>query len=452
MDQYLSRYAESEISALAHLPKAFHWSNVIVIPACAEDMGFVEALLTDAKASGPILLILVINGTKASSPCVLDVNTKLFCGVEQRGRIAWQCPAGAGPWINEFEGSSVSVMQVDRFSNGRELPSKGGVGHARKIGADLATWLIHNGHIDSPWIHCTDADARLPGRYFTASDALGGDKENTALIYPFRHCAGDGDSVAIVAATQIYELSLRYYLAGLRRAKSPYAFHTIGSTLAVHAHHYAKVRGFPSRQAGEDFYLLNKLAKLAPVHQFSEGRDCGPIELQSRSSDRTPFGTGAAVSELVRLQDPWLEFRLYHPGIFALLGLWLQRMPELWPRGMSEPDKALETGLLESNGPAIDKADIRVLVWALIELGVPAALTHAWAHSRNQAQFTRQMHTWFDAFRTLKLVHHLRDRHLKSVPCAELICRSEFKQWVRADKDLHDNLIRVKQVVKSAQS
>ena len=48
----------------------------------------------------------------------------------------------------------------------------------------------------------------------------------------------------------------------MKYARSPYAFHTIGSTMAVSANHYAKVRGFPKREAGEDFYLLNKLAKV----------------------------------------------------------------------------------------------------------------------------------------------------------------------------------------------
>ncbi len=34
-----------------------------------------------------------------------------------------------------------------------------------------------------------------------------------------------------------------------------------GSSLGVLAPAYAEVRGFPRRQAGEDFYLLDKLAK-----------------------------------------------------------------------------------------------------------------------------------------------------------------------------------------------
>ena len=61
-------------------------------------------------------------------------------------------------------------------------------------------------------------------------------------------------------------LSLRYYVAGMKYARSHLThFHTIGSTMAVRASYYAKVRGFPKREAGEDFYLLNKLAKVGTV-------------------------------------------------------------------------------------------------------------------------------------------------------------------------------------------
>ncbi len=77
----------------------------------------------------------------------------------------------------------------------------------------------------------------------------------------------------VFLATQLYELSLRYYVAGMKFARSPYAFHTIGSSMAVSPVHYARVRGFPKREAGEDFYLLNKLAKLGSVLELDRGSD-----------------------------------------------------------------------------------------------------------------------------------------------------------------------------------
>ena len=117
-------------------------------------------------------------------------------------------------------------------------------------------------------------------------------------------------------------------------AGSPYAFHTIGSTMAVSAVHYAKVRGFPKREAGEDFYLLNKLAKVGSVLELDVGTDDGAIEIDSRRSDRVPFGTGAAVNKITGLADPVREFQFYDPEVFGLLKTWATEPA----RGLACPD------------------------------------------------------------------------------------------------------------------
>ena len=72
-------------------------------------------------------------------------------------------------------------------------------------------------------------------------------------------------------ATALYELRLHHYVLGLEYAGSPYAYHTLGSCLAVKADAYAQVRGFPKRAGAEDFYLLNKLAKLGAMPRL-QGR------------------------------------------------------------------------------------------------------------------------------------------------------------------------------------
>ena len=74
---------------------------------------------------------------------------------------------------------------------------------------------------------------------------------------------------AIDQATVMYEISLRYYVLGLAAARSSYAYQSIGSTLCVDAPAYLSVRGFPKRAVGEDFYLLDKLAKVGPLRRIS---------------------------------------------------------------------------------------------------------------------------------------------------------------------------------------
>lgn len=410
MDKYLRFYAEPETTALGGLVEAARqnaeWANVVVIPACNESAEF---LRPPPPGTGRNLMILVINETDTAHASVSLNNRALAAAVRMRFESVWESAEdGAGFKLTLFsdEPANRDVLLVDRFGKDRKLPFKGGVGHARKIGADVAAWLIHRQHIKSPWIHCTDADVRLPETYFNCSNAwLDAGPEYAALVYPFRHRGLEGFSEpdAVIRATHLYELSLHYYVAGLKFAGSPYAFHTIGSTMAVNAKHYAKVRGFPKREAGEDFYLLNKLAKVGPVLELSASADCRPIEIAARRSDRVPFGTGAAVNTISSLNDPLQEFRFYNPRVFELLQDWLMSWPVLWPSGSSD---------LQHYQPA--------LLAGLKAMGAEKALVHAFTHSKDLGQFTRQMHTWFDAFRTLKLIHFLRDEFFPSVDYNQL--------------------------------
>src|SRR5690606_25563210 len=56
-----------------------------------------------------------------------------------------------------------------------------------------------------------------------------------------------------------YEIFLRYYALGLQYAAYPYAFQTVGSSMAARASIYASIGGMNRRKAGEDFYFLHKV-------------------------------------------------------------------------------------------------------------------------------------------------------------------------------------------------
>jgi hypothetical protein len=167
VEQYLHRYAVPETSELAELPGGLQWAQVVVIPACNETTGF---LRQSPRCIGRILLILVINETTGAAPEVSTANRTLAGEVDKRHERIWQSTCGLTLYGDPEE--KLDVLLVDRFSDSRKLPAKGGVGHARKIGADLATRLISDGRVQSRWIHCTDADVRLPAGYFNASASI----------------------------------------------------------------------------------------------------------------------------------------------------------------------------------------------------------------------------------------------------------------------------------------
>ncbi len=403
MEKYLQRYAEAGTWASAEIPAGEPWRHVLVIPVCNEESSILRPL---PPGAGRVLMILVVNEREGTAPGVTAANRAFADEVAQRFQWKWQSNPPAGLTLFSDPGSPRDVLLVDRFSEGRRFAGRGGVGHARKTGADIAACLVHRQRVLSPWIHCSDADVTLPKDYFSAAGAaVPGDSEAAAaLIYPFRHVAPEGGADdRVLRMSRLYEYSLRYYVAGLKYARSPYAFHTIGSTMAVSAGHYAKVRGFPRREAGEDFYLLNKLAKVGPVRTLDEETQCGPLAIAARLSDRVPFGTGAAVGKMMALENPSRDFLLYHPEVFRLLKEWLASMPLFWQRQSAGLAEVLEPLALER------------LVGPLRDAGAVEALEHSLRQSSDFTRFARHMHTWFDAFRTLKLVHHLRDHHYPSV-------------------------------------
>jgi hypothetical protein len=91
----------------------------------------------------------------------------------------------------------------------------------------------------------------------------------------------------------------------------------------------------------------------------------------------------------------------------------------------------------------------KALLDGLKKIGTDRALDHAFRQSRDPDQFKRQMHIWFDAFRTLKLIHSLRER-FPSVSYAGLAANQVFGQLLAQDPDLADLHEKLRQKLSTA--
>jgi hypothetical protein len=389
-EQYLAEYAEPESAVVSRIEERF--TRAIVVPLYGEASDFIDGYLSALRhAQGRTLCIVVVNGALDSATDRHEQNARCMAELLERVGPVVSLQAAPPIWLGAVPGARTSVLLIDRQSEGARLPKKQGVGLARRIGCDVALALHRAGQLESPWLATSDADVELPVDYFAGIEAT--PPLASAVVYPFRHVPRGAPDID--GATALYEIFLRYYVLGLARALSPYAFHTIGSTLALRADCYAMVRGFPKRAAGEDFYILNKIAKVGPISRPRRA----PVRIRARSSSRVPFGTGRAVARICEERAREQELTLYHPRTFELVAA-LQRCLVNFARTR---DFALAERAFEP--VAVPRAALSSLLNAL---SLEAALKDAAREAPNEAQLQRRIHTWFDAFRCLKFVHAIR--------------------------------------------
>jgi hypothetical protein len=248
-------------------------------------------------------------------------------------------------------------------------------------------------------IICFDADSLCDENYLV-------ELENHFKRHPktpgcsiyFEHpVAGDIFNSEIYEGIINYELHLRYYNQCLRFCNLPYAFHTVGSSMAVRSSAYQKQGGMNKRKAGEDFYFLHKIIQLG---NFSELKSTRVIP-SPRISDRVPFGTGKAIGDWVKANCD--EFRTYSFLSFQLIKEFIDLVPDLFLYPFNN--------FTEKNNQA-NKFDH--LFDFLKNEKFELALEEIKKNSTDLVSFTNRFFRWFDAFRVLKLIHYLRDNQFQN--------------------------------------
>lgn len=417
--KYLEHYAEIEASYGASLAEtSAPYPAVVVIPSYGEYESLVQTLESLPSCSvGKPLVVLVVNQRDDCPDWARTANRKLLTGLRSNPAYEGQ-PCVLGPGVERLTSNDHDLVLIDRTEPGRRLPRRQGVGLARKIGTDFAFGLWASGGLEGLWIHCTDADVLLPADYFerpTTGLVDHGSAAMTAapaaLVLDFLHSTDESENAGI--AILQYELFLRYYVLGLRSARSPYAFHAIGSTLVINPSAYAQVRGFPRREAAEDFHLLAKLAKVGRIQPL-RGE---PIVLSGRESTRVPFGTGRAVSLSRARAERGEAFPAYDPRNFSWLGVWLESLNAL------AADPTTPIASLLAKHAAEPQVDPTRLIRILDSLG---AIEGAQKALQKKGDTLRSLNECFDALATLKLIHALRDEVHPDIPLDQALRRAEF--------------------------
>ena len=383
---YLKRRAMQgpwEIEGLAAVPLR----GGIIIPSLAESASIpalLDSLCADQTlpASGLAVLFVVNNRLDASEAERADNRLTLELLRSLRDKLPFP------------------LLLIDAATDNFVLPLRdGGVGVARKLGHDLLLPRLDFASGD-PLLISLDADTIVEPGYAGAIIRHFSNTPSGGAVIPYVH--RQGSSEAENSAIERYELFLRCYVAGLHYAGSPYAFHTVGSAMACRASAYVNCGGMNRRMAGEDFYFLQSLAKTSGVAKVS-GTQVYP---SPRRSGRVPFGTGRAVGALLD-GDPGAV--LFHrPECFQLLKEWLQ-LAEEGCRGRW------------SDLPERSRQVSTVLFDYLAGQGFSLAWQRLLQHNKGPERLCKGFHDWFDAFRTMKLMHLFADELYPRGEPAELL-------------------------------
>ncbi len=364
-NQYLQKHQlfPPQITTLPHRDLGL----IIVIPCHDEpDLNTtLDSLWACQSPECAVEIIVIINAAATASDAV-----------QQRNRQTWEL---ARTWIAAHQNPKLSVHLLHFFDL---APRHAGAGLARKLGMDEAVARFHTLNRPKGVIVALDADCRVDSNYLQAIENHFQRHPKTpgCAIY-FEHPL-DNDP-PLNAGIIHYELFLRYYIHGLRFSGFPYAYHTVGSSMAVRSEIYQRQGGMNRRQAGEDFYFLHKII---PLGGFTELRETTVIP-SARVSHRVPFGTGKAQREWLR--NGLTEYPVYNPRVFCDLRALFAHVDRFFTADPTLPLDHLPDSIAHY----------------LVENNFSSKLSEIQQNAASVASFNKRFYQWFNGFRVLKFIH-----------------------------------------------
>jgi hypothetical protein len=344
---------------------------VVVIPAHDEKdlIASVSCLQDCITPNCAVEVIVIFNASEDSAISIIDVNNRAMRNLQT--------------WFSAIEKPTFELYCIAE----NNLPKKhAGVGLARKIGMDEAVRRFNKTNFADGIVLCFDADSKCEENYLVEVEKhFKKNIETGACSIHFEHpIYGNEFSVDVYKGIENYELHLRYYKNGLAYAHLPFAYHTIGSSMAVRVSAYCEQGGMNRRKAGEDFYFLQKFID---VGLLSELKSTTLIP-SPRPSHRVPFGTGRAIQEMI---DAEREIdKSYAFECFNVIKECFENVRH-WYHANTEVNEILLAFIGEEK-------------WN-------SKLEEIRSQSSTLERFEKRFFQWFNAFQTLKFIHYLRDHH-----------------------------------------
>ncbi len=293
--KYFERFSSNE-KIFSDNPRSD--TGIIVVIPCYNEYKIDDTLNSIDLAHKPscgVEVIVIVNSSENTPSDIVEHNKKVYTKL---------CNDAISGKYKNFK------LQSHYIDN---VPKKiAGVGNARKLGMDEAVRRFDYLNLPNAILVSLDADSLVSVDYLTSIEKIFNNSlDAVGAVFQFQHNYNDEtvDNQTKKACKQ-YEMYLRYFRLSLKKIGVIESFHTIGSCLAVRALAYIKMGGMSKRQGGEDFYFLHKLAQLGKIEEVNEIL----VIPSPRISDRVPFGTGPAISEIIRNT----EYKVYPYCLFLL--------------------------------------------------------------------------------------------------------------------------------------
>lgn len=305
----------------------------------------------------------------------------------------------AGEWKNSNKDCFFRLFILDI---GSPEIRKWGVGLCRKAGMDEALRRFDIIDNKNGVIASLDADCIVEPNYFiTLENELFFKKERYACSIYFEHpLYGNDFPPEIYWNIANYELHLRIFLQGLIYSGFPYAYHTIGSAMAVKAYAYMKSGGMNRNQAGEDFYFIQKMVTSGGYFSLT----ATTVYPSPRISNRVPFGTGPAISRMVL--DYGKPFLTYNTKAFEELKVLFNAADKLYHCSKKESE------IFYTSLPPGVKSFIFKEEWN-------EKMAEIKNNTSGAGSFSKRFFSWFNMFRIVRYLNHVHTVQYEKKPVIE---------------------------------
>lgn len=347
--------------------------NTVVVIPCYDEPAILEtlsSLRSCNSAQNEVEVIVIVNSSEITDIEIVNFNQNTHKTISE-----WAVNNNKD-WI-KFH--SILIENIPK--------KHAGAGYARKVGMDEAINRFLQANKEEGIICSLDADSTVADNYFIEIENLFKKQHvNGCSIYFEHDIAGDEFSDEVYKRICEYETHLRYYKLALQYANFPFSHYTVGSSFAVGVQAYCAQGGMNKKQAGEDFYFIQKIMQTGSFYALNSTS----VFPSSRPSERVPFGTGPVIFQYIK--DPERIFQTYNFEAFTPLKL-LFAEKELF---FKISDHKLEE-IINNYHPA--------MIAFLKQSNYVNAIKIINKDTTNLKSFIKRFYQWFDGFKVVKYLN-----------------------------------------------